>query len=116
MLIKKFLNPIRGLFTAITKDRGVQLQILFTGVSLPAIFYIFKPLTTTELMFIVVGYGLLFITELQNTSLERSLDRLHPEKHVEIRDSKDIAAGSVLLALFIFIIVIFLLAQSRGMI
>jgi len=114
--MKKISHALRGLYIAVKTDRGVQMQILFTTVSLPLLYFVFSPLTAVEIMFLAIGYGLLFVTELQNTALERSLDRLHPEGNEEIRDSKDIAAGSVMLSLFIFMCLVILIAQSRGMI
>lgn len=48
----------------------------------------------------------MLITELQNSSFELALDRLHPELHDTIGKSKDMAAGAVLTAGFFLIFVL----------
>jgi diacylglycerol kinase (ATP) len=47
---------------------------------------------------VIIVIALVLATELTNTALEAMIDRLHPERHSEIRAAKDMAAGSVLLA------------------
>jgi diacylglycerol kinase (ATP) len=46
----------------------------------------------------IMAIALVLATELTNAALEAMIDRLHPERHPEIRAAKDMAAGSVLLA------------------
>ena len=64
------------------------------------------PLTQVELLFLILGWVLMLITELQNTSFETALDRIHPEQHVSVGRSKDMAAGAVLIASCFFGLVI----------
>lgn len=45
----------------------------------------------------VLAIGLVLAAEMINAALEATIDRLHPERHPEIRAAKDMAAGSVLL-------------------
>ncbi len=102
-LSNKLIHPLRGLCLCLRKDRGVQFQLLFLVITLPILLYLFRPLLPLEVALLLLGYGLLFITELQNSALEKALDHLHPELHQNIRDSKDIAASSVLLSLVVFV-------------
>ena len=46
----------------------------------------------------VLAIGLVLVAELLNSALETLADRLHPERHPEIRSMKDMAAGAVLIA------------------
>lgn len=96
-------------------DRGVQLQVVFFAVSAPILFIVLQPFSMLEIVLIVFGYGLLFVTELQNTAFEKALDALHPEKHERVKQSKDIAAGSVLLSLLVFGGMILALFVERGL-
>lgn len=49
--------------------------------------------------------GIVFMAELFNAALETLADHLHPEEHPEIGAAKDIAAGSVLVAALIALLV-----------
>ena len=52
-----------------------------------------------------LAVGLVLVAELINTALEAVVDRLHPERHPEIGAAKDIAAGAVLVASGIAVVV-----------
>ena len=54
--------------------------------------------------------------ELLNTALEALADRLHPERHPEIRFAKDVAAAAVLVAVLgaVAVAAAYLLAWWRG--
>ena len=54
-------------------------------------------LNTTEWMMQTLAIGLVLGLEALNTSLERSLDAIHPAKHSGIGLAKDMAAGAVLI-------------------
>ena len=96
--VKRFVHPIKGIAYALRKDRSYRFQVYgVASVLLIAIFFL-KPLNQTELLFIGLSYALILITELQNSSFELALDRLHPERHDSIGRSKDMAAGAVLTA------------------
>lgn len=94
----RFPHAFRGITYAIVNDFGYRTQ-LYLGVLLGiSITVFFKPLSGQELLFIILAYALVLITELQNSALEAALDRLHPEIHDHIKHSKDMAAGAVLTA------------------
>lgn len=105
---KRFVYPVKGIIYALRKDRSYRFQ--FYGVaSLLAVFILFlRPLTQVEMLFIGLAYALILITELQNSSFEAALDRLHPELHDDIGHSKDMAAGAVLTAGFFLVFVLFM--------
>ena len=44
---------------------------------------------------LLAGIGLVLVAELLNTAIEALADRLHPERHPEIRVVKDVAAAAV---------------------
>jgi diacylglycerol kinase len=62
-------------------------------------------------MWLMLSWMLVLITELQNSSFESALDRIHPDRHDDIGKSKDMAAGAVfvagLFALFVVLIIVF---------
>lgn len=103
---QRIKNALRGLFLSFKNDLHIRLHILL-GIFFIFFGYIFRPLTDTETLFLILSFILIFITELQNTSFEKALDKLHPNQSPDIGESKDIAAASVfissLFALFILI-------------
>ncbi len=111
-IVTKFSHPLRGIFYALLHDRGYQLQVVGGALALALFVYFFSPLTQTEFLFLGLSYALILITELQNSSFEAALDRLHPELHDSIRQSKDMASGAVLTAgvfmLFVMAVIVLL--------
>lgn len=97
-LIKKFGHAFRGLFLAIRKDKGVQQVLLFGSLGLLALHYFFGPFSFLANLVQLFCVSLVLITELQNSALETALDKVHPDRHDDIKRSKDIAAAAVLCA------------------
>lgn len=109
----RFPHAWRGITYAIGNDFGYRTQV-YLGVALSIIiFSLFRPLSMTEFLFIAVSYALILITELQNSALEAALDRLHPELHDDIKRSKDMAAGAVLLAGIFLVVVLLTIGYGR---
>lgn len=105
---KRFVYPIKGILFALRKDRSYRFQFYGVAIVLSFFIYFLRPLSQTEMLFIGLSYALILITELQNSSFEAALDRLHPEIHEDIGHSKDMAAGAVLTAGFFLIFVLVL--------
>lgn len=104
---QRFSHAIRGIIHATLHDQSFQLQVIGGAIILPLFIYFFSPMTQTELFFLVLGWVLILITELQNSSFEEALDRLHPEMHESIGKSKDMASGAVLFAgLFLLFVMV----------
>jgi diacylglycerol kinase len=102
----RFPHAIRGITYAAKNDFGYRTQLYGIGLFIVAILFYLSPLTREEVLFTLLAYVLILITELQNSALEIALDRLHPDLHDAIGKSKDMAAGAVLLAgLFLIVIV-----------
>ncbi|OGG65827.1 hypothetical protein A3I99_00065 [Candidatus Kaiserbacteria bacterium RIFCSPLOWO2_02_FULL_45_11b] len=119
-MIKRYLgrfpHALRGLVYASRFDFGFKTQLYGILTILAGVFYFVKPLTETELLFLVLGYFLILITELQNSALEVALDHLHPTLHEQVGRSKDMAAGAVFLAgLFLFIVLLVLGLSRTGL-
>lgn len=103
---KRFIYPIKGIIHAIRKDRSYRFQFYGIATLLATFVYFMRPLSQTEMLFIGLSYALVLITELQNSSFEAALDRIHPEMHEDIGHSKDMAAGAVLTAGFFLVFVL----------
>lgn len=107
--IKRFPYAFKGIWTGLRTDFSYRWQAIGVGLFLAGFIYVMQPLSQTEILFLGLGYVLVLITELQNSSFEAALDRLHPELHDDIGKSKDMAAGAVLTAGFFLLFVVFVI-------
>lgn len=96
--LNRFRHPIRGIIYASRNDRSFRFQVYAVGGAVVIAWYLLAPLREIEILFLILAYFLVLITELQNSAFEMVIDRLHPEIHEAIGKGKDMAAGAVLLA------------------
>jgi len=59
----------------------------------------------SEAVALVIVVGLVWVTEMLNTCLEKAMDMITTEHHPQIKIIKDLAAGAVLIAAIIALIV-----------
>ena len=98
--LRRFPYAFAGLKYALVHDFSFRLQALLIPILLGLVAYVAWPLREIEWFALALAYTFILITELQNSALEEALDHLHPELHMRIGRTKDMAAGSVLLAAF----------------
>lgn len=87
-----------GLGHAFREDKSFRLEVVIGLPVYVILAYVLAPLSPAEWILFVGSYIFILIIELINTSIEKLLDRLHPEKHELIAKSKDIASAAVLLS------------------
>ena len=92
---KSFANAGRGIgvFLKTTPNAWIQLLIFLGALALGFYFGI----TATEWMFLVIAAGMVLAAEAFNTAIEIDIDLTSPEFHPYARDTKDVAAGAVLI-------------------
>ncbi len=98
-IINGLVNALRGVARAYRVDMSIRIEVWAGLIVLGLVFYFFWPLWQVEFLFLILGLALVLITELINTALERALERLHPERHELIGESKDIASAAVLVSI-----------------
>jgi diacylglycerol kinase (ATP) len=112
-ILRRFPHALRGLRGALRVDFSFRTQwyggLLITGI----IAALAWPLSSTEALFLALGFALILITELQNSSVEAALNHLHPERHTAVGYSKDLAAAAVLVASFFYVVVVSTILGSR---
>jgi diacylglycerol kinase len=81
---------------------AVMVLVLITGYGLG---FAGQHLNRYEWAIIWLAMGMVMVSEALNSALEKALDRLHPEQHPAIGDSKDMAAGATFIASTIAVIV-----------
>lgn len=105
--IQRVLHALRGLGYATKNDLAFRTQIYLSLVVAIIVISLFKTISATESLFILLACSLILITELQNSALESALNKLHPQLNEHIKHSKDMAAGAVLIAgLFLLVTLI----------
>ena len=101
--LKSATNAVRGLGILVKTTHNLRGHIFFgtLAVYLGFIFHI----SSTEWLFIIFVIGLVIITETLNTAIEIDIDLTSPNYHPYARDTKDVAAGAVLLSAFAAVII-----------
>ena len=101
--MKSVSHAWRGVcvFFKTTHNSWVQSFCFLLEIILAIIFHI----SNTEWIFIIMSGGLLLVAEAFNTAIEIDIDLTSPEYHPYARDTKDVAAGAVLLTAIIATIV-----------
>jgi diacylglycerol kinase (ATP) len=93
---KSFAYAGRGIavFIKTTHNAWIHISLLVVAVFLG--FYL--DITTTEWMMLVFACGFVLSAEAFNTAIEIDIDLTSPEYHPYAKDTKDVAAGAVLIS------------------
>ncbi len=112
--IDRLFNPIRGLEYAFTHDFAVRFETLVFGIiGIPAVYFLFGPLSSQELLLLIFCWFFIVVTEIQNTAIEVALTKLHPEYDEAIGRSKDLASGAVVWAFVFGLVCLFFVLSGR---
>lgn len=93
---KSITHAWRGLGILIRTTHNFWVQIFFALVTISLGFILC--ISSTEWIVIIFAMGLVFVTETLNTAFEIDIDLTSPTYHPYARDTKDVAAGAVLLS------------------
>lgn len=93
---KSFTHAGRGLriFFKSTHNAWVHVVVLVIGVGLGTFFHI----SSADWALLILAAGLVLTAEAVNTAIEIDINLTSPEYHPYARDTKDVAAGAVLIA------------------
>ena len=100
---EKFLNAFRGLRVFWLTTKNLYTYIIFALLVIILGFYF--QISSFEWMALAFAIGLVIVSEALNTAIEIDIDLTSPEYHPFARDTKDVAAAAVLLAVFVAMIV-----------
>ena len=100
---KSFTHAIRGIGILLRSTHNSWIYIFFTVVAILLGFFL--EISNIEWILLIFAIGLVFITETINTSIEIDIDLTSPNYHPYARDTKDVAAGAVLISAITSIIV-----------
>jgi diacylglycerol kinase len=93
--------------------RGIKILLATTHNFWGHIFFgalavylgIILKISATEWLFLTLAIGLVLVTEALNTAFEIDIDLTSPGHHPYARDTKDVAAGAVLLSVLVALLV-----------
>lgn len=112
--IQRLSHPLRGLRYAFTRDFAVRFETMAFGIiGIPAIHFLFRPLSARELLLLIFCWFFIVVTEIQNTSMEIALTKLHPEHDEAIGRSKDLASAAVVWAFVFGLVSLFFVLSGR---
>jgi len=92
-----------GISSLLRNEHNSRIHLLAAVIAVTA--GIILKITFSEWCLLIIVIGLVFISELLNTSLETMADIIDPEWNEKIRIAKDYSAAAVLIAAFISVIV-----------
>ncbi|MFA5773447.1 MAG: diacylglycerol kinase family protein [Candidatus Paceibacterota bacterium] len=93
---KSMTHAWRGLGIFIRTTHNSWVQIFFAVVTV--FLGLILKISSTEWVMIIFAIGIVLITEALNTAFEIDIDLTSPTYHPYARDTKDVAAGAVLIS------------------
>ena len=93
---KSFTHAGRGVVVFIKTTHNAWIHLLILVIALGLGFYF--NITTTEWLILVLVAGFVLAAEAFNTAIEIDIDLTSPEQHPYAKDTKDVAAGAVLIS------------------
>ena len=94
--VESFGHASRGIAIFLKKTHNAWIQLVVFAVVIFFGFYL--NVSTTEWALLIFAGGLVLSAEAFNTAIEIDMDLTSPEYHPFARDTKDVAAGAVLLS------------------
>lgn len=101
--IKSFSYAIAGIREFIRREHNARIHVVGTVAVIIAAYVLH--VSFTEAVALTIVTGLVWITELLNTCIERMADLITLERDPHIQFIKDLAAGAVLIAALTAVIV-----------
>jgi diacylglycerol kinase (ATP) len=94
--LRSFRYAWEGITAFLQREHNAWLHFMAT-VAVITLASLVK-LTKSELLALIFVIGLVWVTEMVNTCIERIMDHISPNQHPDVKFIKDLAAGAVLVA------------------
>lgn len=101
--LESFKFAFNGLYSLIKNEHNSRIHILSTVIVI--ILGIILKINYIEWSLLIIVIGIVFVSELLNSSLESLADLIEPEWNEQIRKAKDYAAAAVFISAVVSIIV-----------
>lgn len=93
---RSFRYAVRGMGIILKTQHNFWVQVF--AAAIVAFLGVFLQVSPTEWALLVLAVTAVFVAESFNTAIEIDIDLTSPQYHPYARDTKDVAAGAVLLA------------------
>lgn len=100
---KSFVYAGKGIRRFLRSEHNAWIHLAATVAVVTAA--ILLKVSRMEAAILALATGLVWVTEMLNTCLERAMDLISRERRAEIGFIKDLAAGAVLVASFVAVII-----------
>lgn len=104
---KSFTHAFRGVGILVKSTHNFWIHI-FVAVIAIVLGFLLK-ISHIEWMILILTSGFVMVTEAINTAIEIDIDLTSPNYHPYAKDTKDVAAGAVLISAFVAIVVGFII-------
>ncbi len=94
--VSSFIYAGRGIAVFLRTTHNAWVQLLILAIAIALAWHL--QITRTEWMMLVLASGLVLCAEAFNTAIEIDIDLTSPTHNPLARDTKDVAAGAVLIA------------------
>lgn len=94
--LKSFVYAGKGIVWFFKSERNASVHLLATVMVL--VLSVSFGVSKTEAIAVVFSIALVWITEMINTAIEKTIDFVSIKSHPQIKIIKDVAAGAVLVA------------------
>jgi diacylglycerol kinase len=94
--LKSFRYAGAGILAFIKKEHNARLHLAATIIVILMVLY--YPVSRTEIIALVFVVALVWVTEMINTAIERTIDFITAAREPQIEFIKDVAAGAVLIS------------------
>ncbi len=101
--LKSMSNAWRGIKIMFRGQYNIWIHTMILGLVVMAGIYF--SITLLEWIFIIFAAGMVFAAEAFNTAIEIDMNLTSPEFHPHARDTKDVAAGAVLITAIVALLV-----------
>jgi diacylglycerol kinase (ATP) len=101
--IKSFKYAFNGLKILFREEHNARIHLFITLLAI-VLGFVLK-ISALEWVAVMLVIGLVFITEIVNTSIENIADFISPEKHAKIKVIKDLAAAAVIVSAIISVLI-----------
>jgi diacylglycerol kinase (ATP) len=96
--LRSFSFAFAGIRQFLVREHNARIHLVATICVIVAALVLH--VSAAEAAVLAIVTGVVWITELLNTCVERMMDFVYPEEHPQIKFIKDLAAGAVLVAAF----------------
>ena len=101
--LKSFVFAWWGILRFFRTEHNAQIHLVITIIVIGCSIY-FK-ISRVESIAVIFSIAFVWITEMVNTAIEKTMDFISKEKDYQIRNIKDMAAGAVLIAAITAVII-----------